>query len=265
MVRTRTLSKDLERQTTWKGPGRSGACGARWATRVWITPLRLERDGSTGPPARLRVHRRTGPRVSLLRPRRPHQPAGGVVDHAGQIAVPLRWAISSMPIRVSPSGRSLVSRPSATTRATIAATVRHAMQRHGEHAQCSVGGKPRAGVFKAQVCFAPGRPRATTTPCSTRHPQGRGLQISLGGPDVQVRHRRGASPPRPPRRQPGHRFRHRRRQPACDALGRTGNTSTSVDLGRRLRPVVSVSSSRPRSPCSGPRARSRIPWTCATP
>ena len=139
-------------------------------------------------------------------------------------------------------------------------------QQHGEHAQCSVGGKPRAGVFESPgVGAAPGRAHgtwATTTPCSTHAVVVGGFgqprpADKPGGPDVQSG--AAARPHHGPRviadtasdTASSGRLR-------AGPLGRTENTSTFC--GPQALAACGRSRSSSRSPCSGPRARSRIPW-----
>ena len=198
MVRTRTLSKDAlsAQATTWKRV-QADRCG-RVGPSECLDPRRsvAGHDGSTGR-ARLRVHRR-GPAqgLAVTALAGPHPPAGGVVDHAGRITgAPVGDLIDADP-SAHRADRCWCRGHRGPLRPTIALRcATHAQQQHGEHAQCSVGGKPRAGVFES-----PGVLRARTRPrhmghhhpmLDTRHPRGRGLQISLGGPDVQ-----SAPPPR---------------------------------------------------------------------
>ena len=81
-----------------------------------------------------------------------------------------------MPILTRPDNRSLVSRPSATTRVTIPATVRHAMRRNTVSTLIAVCAANQAQVSSnSQVCLAPGRAHgtsATTTPCSEHSTRG---------------------------------------------------------------------------------------------
>lgn len=243
MVRTRTLSKALSAQaTTWKGSRQISACGARWPTRVWIHAAPSQDTWVNRCPRGSEFIEEPAQGLAVTALAGPHQPAGGVVDHAGQIAVAL--AVGDLIDADPQSIEQIVG---------VAAIGDHSghdrghgaprdAQQHGEHAQCSVGGQPCAGS-KAQVCLAPGRAhgtRATTTPCST-HARGRGLQISLGGPDVQ------SAPP--PRRVPttAPRVIARTPLPTPRAAARLRcprphreDQQTSLDL-RRMRPVVSVS------------------------
>jgi len=103
-------------------------------------------------------------------------------------------------------------------------------QQHREHAQCGVRGQPRAGVLERPSVFgARPRPRHVRDHhpvLGAFHPMSRGLQVCLRRPR-----------PTPRRHTPGHRVPQREQRPACDALGRTENTSTSLVFGRFPRVV----------------------------
>ena len=108
-----------------------------------------------------------------------------------------------MPIRDSPASRSLVSRPSATTLVTIAATVRQAIRSSTVSTLNAVCAASHAQVSSnAQVCLAPGRAHgtcATTTPSSGHSTRGTAAcRYAFVVPTSRVRHRLIPSPSRPP-------------------------------------------------------------------
>ena len=88
----------------------------------------------------------------------------------------MRWAISSIPIRVSPSSRSAFPARSATTRVTIAATVRHDTRSSAASTLNEACAASHAQVSSnARVTRASGRAHgtaATTTPCSAHSTRG---------------------------------------------------------------------------------------------
>ena len=96
-----------------------------------------------------------------------------------------------------------MSRPSATTLVTIAATVRQAIRNSTVSTLSAVWAASHAQVSSnSQVCLAPGRAHgtcATTTPCSSHATRGAGAcRYAFVVPTSRVRHRRVPSPSRPP-------------------------------------------------------------------
>jgi len=105
----------------------------------------------------------------------PHQPAGVVAGHHEQVALSLRYEISSIPIRRSPASRSVAPARAATTRVTMSDTLRHATRNKIATTESVAWQTSRAVVSsKAVVNRDPGRAQgtaATTTPCSAHDTQ----------------------------------------------------------------------------------------------
>ena len=269
---TRTLSSAFMAQaTTWNGSRQITAAARVARTTAWIhsAPSQLTWVSSVARSAPSWSKNR--PRVSWLRPSAgPHQPAGRVVNHARQVAVPL--AVGDF---VDADPRQ--SREQVVGVAAIGDHPGHDRrhgapgdpQQHREHAQCGVRGQPRAGVLERPGVFgARPRPRHMRDHHAifwAFHARHRGLQIRLCGPHIQ------GPPPPDPVPVPAPRVIPRTPLPTprtTARLRRLGPHRQHQHLGG-LRLLLSARSrsrsSCPRSPCSGHPDRSRIPWTCATP
>src|SRR5664279_1236714 len=247
--------------TTWKASRQIRACGARSFTALWI---------HSAPSADTCVNAfdRSGPRsskkrssVSVSRPGAAHtsRPVAWSTITV-KYRCPLRCAISSMPILVSPSRRSLLPDRSATTLVTIAATVRQVTRSNADTTVIALCAASHAQVSSnARVCRAFARAHgtaATITPCSGQVTRGASAsRNACTVPRSRVRHRRRPSP--------ASRYGHRRRQleqrNACEATGRTAATSTSSPR------LSSLTNSTPSTTvCSTP-SRRRNTLTLDTP
>lgn len=110
---------------------------------------------------------------------------------------PLRWLISSMPIRGSPARRSMARSRSATTRSTIAPMVRQEVRIRCavallEHSAAIPGGLPVEGMGMTGAVTGPGHRSDGRAVLAAGHPRRRGLQEDAQHPVVEV------PPPAPP-------------------------------------------------------------------
>ena len=121
---------------------------------------------------------------------RPHQPAGVMVDHDREVSLPLRTAISSIPIRVRPASRSRWACASAATRWQIQPTDRQAIRISSETAVLlRVDRQPRDLVLEAAgepgVVARP-RDRGDDHPVAmAAHARRPRLQKTERGPEIQ--------------------------------------------------------------------------------
>ena len=182
------------------------------------------------------VEERLG-RLAVTAGRGPDQPAVSWSTTTVRYRCPLRWLISSIPIRVSPASRSRPSAASAATRSQIPPTVRHAIRIScDDRGLRTVDREPRDLVLEAA-----GEPGAVTRPrhrahhdpvAAAAHPR----RLRLHDRRASFRDRASATAAAP----------HRDRTPGCDA-GRSRSGPAPASTGRT---AITSSPSLPNSTSS---------------